>query len=108
MRLVANVDYEGGIFPQNIRARAEVILHGNLLLRTGVPIEYEPGNPAEAFPIVRGTELKAGGGVQPPGTKGGVGRPSIGGALRRPYPAGDPLRADGGARRLSGWGAWVS
>jgi hypothetical protein len=93
MRLEANVDYEAA-FPQDIRARAEVILHGNLLLRTGVPIEYEPGNPADAFPIVRGTELKAGGGVQPPGTKGGVGRPpSIGrSALREGRGMGRSLR----------------
>ena len=40
-----------------------VQFHGNLLLRTGVPIEYEPGNPAAAEPIVRGTEIQAGGGV---------------------------------------------
>lgn len=40
-----------------------VTFHGNLLLRTGVPIEYEPGNPAAAEPIIRGTTLAAGGGV---------------------------------------------
>lgn len=49
-----------------------VTFHGNLLLRTGVPIEYEPGNPADATPIVRGTQLQAGGGVHSE-----PGRPSI-------------------------------
>lgn len=41
-----------------------LILYGNLLLRTGVPIEYEQGNPATSEPIVRGTPLAAGGGVE--------------------------------------------
>ena len=52
-----------------------VTFYGNLLLRTGVPIEYEHGNPSTSQPIVRGTVLKAGGGVEP-GRAGGraVGR----------------------------------
>ena len=58
-----------------------LILYGNLLLRTGVPIEYEQGNPTTSEPIVRGTPLAAGGGVevgQP--VRRRVGRGTVGGA----------------------------
>ena len=48
-----------------------VTFYGNLLLRTGVPIEYEQGNPTPSTPIVRGTQLRAGGGVE-------RGRPMVG------------------------------
>ena len=41
-----------------------VTFYGNLLIRTGVPIEYEQGNPSVSKPIVRGTTLRAGGGVE--------------------------------------------
>ena len=40
-----------------------VTFYGNLLIRTGVPIEYEQGNPSVATPIVAGTRLKAGGAI---------------------------------------------
>ena len=54
-----------------------VTFYGNLLLRTGVPIEYEHGNPSTSQPIVRGTVLKAGGGVEAgPGVTRGRGRPA--------------------------------
>jgi hypothetical protein len=64
--------YDNSAAVTSVSVEVCVTFYGNLLLRTGVPIEYEHGNPSTSQPIVRGTVLKAGGGVESePGRRAG-------------------------------------
>lgn len=74
--------YDNSIAAPAFSVEVCVTFYGNLLLRTGVPIEYEPGNPATSTPIVRGTIIKPGGGVE---VGQSMRRGRVGGARARRY-----------------------
>lgn len=53
-----------------------IVFHGNLLLRTGVPIEYEQGNPTKSKAIARGSARRRFGAGRAVGRIRARGRPA--------------------------------